>query len=515
MTATPEYPSRQSSTFIVMGLAIASLLWYGSFLFSWNHIGHPVAYALLVVAETIGMTQLLGAWITILIPTQQPAMPEIDRLRQQLLKKEHVPSIVVFVPVAGEPLSVIRRTVTATRDMEIQHRTIILDDGASDAVRSLATELNVEYLSRPVRDGHKAGNINHGLQKVQSDFFAVFDSDHEPKPDFLVHTLPYLLADPKMAFVQTPQFFENREHFVSGGTAEAQEIFYRYIQPGKNLFSAAFCVGTNVIFRREAIDDIGGLYAASNSEDIWTSLLLHERGWRSFFLPTVLAVGQAPERLDSYFRQQFRWARGGMEIFFKRNPFVSRLTTDQKLQYLHTTTYYFTGFSVLIFFLLPLLYVYFGWKPIDAPEGGAYWASRFLPYYAMTFVSTIHLLGRMPKWRTFVMTLAAFPAHIGACLAVLTGFNIRWSATGNIRKRIDYVKSIAPHLLLLLLSLGAIPALLISSEYPPLAPLMILWLLANCAILFSVCLCAMGSLFRSRSFVFSPALHSFPNASRR
>ena len=78
------------------------------------------------------------------------------------------------------------------------------------------------------------------------------------------------------------------------GAGYMQTVFYRLIRPGRNRFNAAFCVGTNVVFRRAAIEQIGGMYTESKSEDVWTSLLLHEAGWRSIFLPLTLAVGDAP-----------------------------------------------------------------------------------------------------------------------------------------------------------------------------------------------------------------------------
>ena len=93
-----------------------------------------------------------------------------------------------------------------------------------------------------------------------------------------------------------------------------QSVFYRFIQPGKNRFNAAFCVGTNVIFRRTAIEQIGGMYTGSKSEDVWTSLMLHEHGWKSVYISTVLAVGDTPETIEAYTKQQLRWATGGFEI---------------------------------------------------------------------------------------------------------------------------------------------------------------------------------------------------------
>jgi cellulose synthase (UDP-forming) len=97
---------------------------------------------------------------------------------------------------------------------------------------------------------------------------------------------------------------------VSRGAGYMQAVFYKFVQPGRNHFNAAFCVGTNVIFRRAAINDVGGIYTDSKSEDVWTSLKLHENGWKSIYIPKTLAVGDAPETIEAYTKQQLRWATG-------------------------------------------------------------------------------------------------------------------------------------------------------------------------------------------------------------
>ena len=93
--------------------------------------------------------------------------------------------------------------------------------------------------------------------------------------------------------------------------------------------------------------EIGGIYADSKSEDVWTSLKLHERGWRSLYLARTLAVGDAPETIEAYSKQQLRWATGGFEILLRSNPFSRRrrLTLDQRIMYGITATHYLTGIA--------------------------------------------------------------------------------------------------------------------------------------------------------------------------
>ena len=69
--------------------------------------------------------------------------------------------------------------------------------------------------------------------------------------------------------------------------------------------SAMPCCGTNVVFRRKALEDVGGFPEHSVTEDFALSIELHARGRgpgdrsRSW---EVLAVGLGPEDMASYVR---------------------------------------------------------------------------------------------------------------------------------------------------------------------------------------------------------------------
>ena len=188
-----------------------------------------------------------------------------------------------------------------------------------------------------------------------------------PAKDFLYQTVPFF-AERNVAFVQTPQAYGNLNSLMSRGAAYMQSVFYRFIQPGKNRFNAAFCVGTNVVFRRTAIEQIGGMYTGSKSEDVWTSLKLHEKGWRSVYISTVLAVGDTPETIEAYTKQQLRWATGGFEILLHANPFSRKrkLTLDQRLQYFGTATFYLIGIAPGVLLLVPPMQIYLGLQPINS-----------------------------------------------------------------------------------------------------------------------------------------------------
>lgn len=335
----------------------------------------------------------------------------------------------VYVTTYGEPVDVIRRTVAAAVAIRGEHRTWVLDDGRSPEVERLAAELGANYLTRPDNKGAKAGNINHALSVTQGDFFLILDADFVPSPDILVETVPFM-ADEKVAFVQTPQVYGNIHNFISRGAGYMQTVFYSLIQPGKNRFNSAFCVGTNVLFRRSAVLEVGGIYADSKSEDIWTSIRLHQEGYRSVYIPTILAIGDTPETIEAYTKQQVRWATGAFEVLFRVRPlFDRRLTLDQRLQYFGTATFYLGGLVTFLLLLLPTLQIYPGLTPINPSLPIRQWALYYSGFYVMQIIVAVYTIGSF-RWETLLLSTVSFPLYIRALFNALARRDRAWHVTG-------------------------------------------------------------------------------------
>lgn len=425
-------------------VATIGVLAYGAFLLDPANRGDLLPYAMVIVAESILVLHaLLSMWTILssgydprdfayyeaagrLIPDDGDGTPVIDGRRVL---------VDVFVTVYGENLEVIRRTVTAALAMDGRHETWVLDDGRSDEVRDLAAELGARYVRRLSGNGAKAGNVNHALTLANGKFFAIFDADFAPKPDFLRETLPFFV-DRSVAFVQTPQAYENLHTVIARGAAYMQTVFYRFIQPGRNRFNAAFCVGTNVVFRRRAIDGIGGIHTDSKSEDVWTALTLHEHGWRSVFIPDVLAIGEAPETVEAYSKQQLRWATGGFEILLRHNPLSPRrtLTADQRIQYFVTASFYLTGICPLLLLLVPPLEIYLELRPMNLELTVWTWALFYAGFYVMQVLLAWFAVGSF-RWETLTLATVSFPIYAKAFWNVLTGKDVGWHVTGSATRR--------------------------------------------------------------------------------
>jgi len=452
--AAENRKSQSPSLIMLVVIATLGIFTYAAFLLNPASRGDWLPYTMVIVAESLLIAQALLSMWTILSGSQDPrdfafhhAMSRLVRPRDVLrdgfsdtpqrwtLYLDEAPITVdVFITTYGEPIETIRRTVTAAMAIHGAHLTWVLDDGKSDEVRDLAAELGARYVRRLSNGGAKAGNVNHALSIAKGDYFVIFDADFVPYPEFLIETVPFF-ANAEVAFVQTPQTYGNLQNVISRGAGYMQAVFYRFIQPGRNRFNAAFCVGTNVIFRRAAIDDVGGMYTDSKSEDVWTSLMLHQKGWRTIYIPMTLAVGDAPDTVEAYTKQQLRWATGGFEILLTHNPLGMRrqLTLDQRLQYLVTASFYLTGICPLILLLVPPLEIYFDLRPMNLSTTVFTWLLYYAGFYAMQIILAFYTMGSF-RWETLMLATASFPIYVTALFNVLVGREQKWSATGDKSK---------------------------------------------------------------------------------
>ncbi|NRD26571.1 glycosyltransferase [Frigoribacterium sp. VKM Ac-2836] len=443
---------RAHSPFMVL-LVLActmGILLYGQFLLNPANRGDLLPYVAVIIAEAVLVLQALLAMWTILSGGQNPRDFDFHSTQDTLYDEDAIdrlgvrdqphlwPIVVdgktvvvdVFVTVYGEELSKIAMTVQAAVALQGAHRTWVLDDGRSDEVKELAATLGARYIRRLTSNGAKAGNVNYALSVAKGDYFAIFDADFVPKPMFLHETVPFFI-DEKVAFVQTPQSYGNLVSIVSRGAGYMQAVFYRYIQPGRNRFNAAFCVGTNVIFRRAAIDEVGGIDTDSKSEDVWTSLFLHEAGWRSIYIPMTLAIGDAPETIEAYSKQQLRWATGGFEILFRHNPLSPRrtLTMDQRFQYTLTATHYLTGIAPLLLIMVPPMEIFFDLRPMNLHISVLQWLLFYSGFYLLQIALAFFTLGSF-RWEVLMLASVSFPIYVKALWNVLSGKDTAWHVTG-------------------------------------------------------------------------------------
>lgn len=367
-------------------LALAWGIAYLTWRVGWTHHGvHGGLYAVLLVAEAVGWVSLA---LFAFLAWRVPAPPTTDRTpaRSDL-------TVDVLVPTYDEPVEVLRATLLGCRALRYPHTTWLLDDGRRPELAELARELGARYLTRPDNRHAKAGNINHALGHLEGDLVAVLDADHVPLPHFL-DTMVRYFEDPDVVLAQAPHEFYNLDSIQHvAEDRHEQSLFFRVICPGKDRHNGAFWCGSGTVIRREPLVEIGGVQTATIAEDFHTTIVLHQRGWKTRYHEETLLLGLAPHDLDAFLLQRSRWARGNLRVFLTpQNPVIARgLRPLQRLSYLASLFHYFGGPQRLVLAAVLCTTLVTGWLPMTGHP--AWFALLWAPWVALSLYAT-RVLGR-------------------------------------------------------------------------------------------------------------------------
>ena len=261
-------------------------------------------------------------------------------------------AIDVFLPSCGEPVELLDNTMRYASAIRWQGRktVYVLDDSARVEVRALAERYGFHYVARANRgELRKAGNLINAFGLSDGEFIVVLDADFAARPDFLYETMPYT-ADPKVGVVQTAQFFDTRNRsfsYIQRYAGTLQEIFFRFIQPARDRYRAAICAGTNLVYRRSAVEAAGGFATVPIGEDVHSGVKLGWAGYEIRYVPLCLAKGVAPTDFASLANQQNRWCRSSMLLMLDKHFREARYSWKQRVSFWAAFLYYMSSAALL------------------------------------------------------------------------------------------------------------------------------------------------------------------------
>lgn len=279
----------------------------------------------------------------------------------------------------------------------------VLDDGAREEMRMIARAQGVKYVARTTNEGFKAGNLKNALWSTDGDFILIADADTRLFPSILENALGYF-ADPKVAWVQTPHWFCDvppgknlnslfpkfaRQWITSLFGAmrmgrdpycSEPDIFFDVVQRRRDRNNASFCCGAGSIHRREALFQValenqstekGALpsilqpFVYHVSEDILTSIHMHNAGWKSVYHPEAEAQMLSPQSVEAWAAQRLKYSGGSLDIIFNRFPLIlNGMPWKMKLHYFATFSSYLTVVPLCVLLLCPVFTLFTGIAPV-------------------------------------------------------------------------------------------------------------------------------------------------------
>ncbi len=246
------------------------------------------------------------------------------------------PEVTVQLPIYNEP-HLVRRIIDTVCHFDYPRDKLVvqvLDDSDDDTTAIADHQVKywksrgrrITLIHRSERSEFKAGALKNGMQYSKSEFFAIFDADFLPPPNWLKSALaPYFQPSAeKIGVVQTRWTYINENQSILT-RAQALLLDGDY-GIDKKLRSDAdlFCCfsGTAAVLRRRCIEEAGGWRGNSLSEDLDLSYRAQLTGWKLRYLRNVEAPAEIPTEMHAYKIQQARWAKGSVQTLRRVIPGV-------------------------------------------------------------------------------------------------------------------------------------------------------------------------------------------------
>jgi cellulose synthase (UDP-forming) len=376
---------------------------------------------------------------------------------EHLVQRGEEPPIAVVVPVSHESPDQVEATIRSVLSQDWPQerlRVLLSDDGHSLAMRQLVARLGREHPraklayhepppgGAPERRGEaKAGNLNSALELIERawpdvDFVETRDADDlVGDPAFLRSCIGQMREDERLAYVQTV-----KEARVSPGDPfdNNQPHFYRGAMLARHAANAVFPCGSGVVWRRGALDDIGGFPTWNLVEDLQSGIEALRRGWRGAFVPILGAIAQhAPEDIPVTYKQRGTWALDTMRLVLWGD--MRGLGLRQRLQFLELALFYLQSFATIVFITAPIIGFAFVVYPVHA-DAGVY-SLHFWPFAASLELFLATLMGQHSferLWRARQMWAGLAPVYLKASFLALRGGRNRKPAYVVTRKHDEF-----------------------------------------------------------------------------
>lgn len=277
------------------------------------------------------------------------------------------PKVCIQLPLFNEPLVVeaLLEKVSAIRWhaglLEIQ----VLDDSNDETPAIIDRWLQahpeqarmVRHIRRTDRSGYKAGALAYAMTVTDAEFFAIFDADFRPEPDFLETMMPQF-SDSNVGVVQARWDFNNRGASLltrfQGIFLDAHFVVEQAARHTAGLFFNFN--GTAGIWRRAALEEAGGWTPDTVTEDLDVSYRAQLKGWRFVYLPNYGVASELPENLTAFKSQQLRWTKGGIQVMRKQLGTILRSNVPARIKR-EATSHLLVGFIHPLLVLFSIIFV--------------------------------------------------------------------------------------------------------------------------------------------------------------
>jgi cellulose synthase/poly-beta-1,6-N-acetylglucosamine synthase-like glycosyltransferase/peptidoglycan/xylan/chitin deacetylase (PgdA/CDA1 family) len=359
------------------------------------------------------------------------ARRHVNRVRKRPAEGEFEPPVSIIVPAYNEAVGIEQAVRSLAASAYGDFEVIVVDDGSSDGTADRIERLQLRrvHVLRQANGGKPAA-LNRGLAAARYDIVVMVDADTIFEPETLGR-LVRPLRKAEVGAVSGNTKVGNRRRLLG----RWQHIEYVMgFNLDRRLYDVLQCMptvpGAIGAFRRAALEQVGGVSAATLAEDTDLTLALGRAGWRVVYVEDARAWTEAPSSLRALWRQRFRWSYGTLQAVWKHRAAMWRRGEERigrrGLPYL-------VLFQIGLPLLAPLidLFSVYGLVFLDAAAVAAFWVAftglqLAIGWYAFRLDrESPRVLWSMPL-QQFVYRQLMYLVVIESVLSAIRGTHLHW-----------------------------------------------------------------------------------------
>jgi cellulose synthase/poly-beta-1,6-N-acetylglucosamine synthase-like glycosyltransferase len=381
---------------------------------------------LLVIALALGLARLVVQVWAARVHSRRA------RRRRSEQRLKYLGPVTVVVPAYNEAANIAATVQSLIASDYPSVEVIVVDDGSTDGTADIVRSLRLPGV-RVVRQANagKPAALNAGIARAAGDLIVLVDGDTVFEPN-AVGRLVQPFADPTVGGVSGNTKVANRRGLL--GRWQHLEYVVGF-NLDRRMYDLGECMptvpGAIGAFRREVLDAVGGVPAATLAEDTDLTMAVLRAGWRVVYEETAIAWTEAPSSLRQLWRQRYRWCYGTMQAIWKHRAALRERGPAGKLG--RRGLVYLVLFQILLPLTAPAVDVYavYGLLFLPLPQVAGVWLS----YTAVQLIAAGYALRLdrerlRPLWslplQLIVYRQLMYLVTVQSTVTALTGNRLRW-----------------------------------------------------------------------------------------
>lgn len=266
-------------------------------------------------------------YIAYLHHLERSASPDYLQAYRDGTGPDFLPSVSVIVPAYNEGV-VIESSLRALMNLQYPSLEIlVVDDGSQDdtyrrAKRYEGTHGHVHVIVMTKENGGKGYALNHGIRHATGELILCVDADSSLEPASLLYAVQHF-KNPEVGAVAGNVKIVNRQTLLTKMQALEYIEGLNMVRRSQGYFNAVNIIpGPIGLFRKSVLEEVGLYDADTFAEDCDLTIKILTHGWKVEYEPYAIAWTEAPETVQAFLRQRYRWTRGILQSLRKHARFL-------------------------------------------------------------------------------------------------------------------------------------------------------------------------------------------------